>query len=218
MIGKAGIVALAVAPVFGATHTADLRELYNEMYPVNHLKRDAFNLCHESDANFVRALQADRESCYDRMPHSIALAIGRVRPGNELAMMPDLDDPGRAALLLADIATLPLRDLPGAPRHLALLAEARDPAASGCDEAPALAAAAPAAPVAGLLGRTAVAAGQAHRFPVLSASMTIEPAALQALTPLTVAVSPDAGLLSQGLQAGPQAPAAAAVRACPARA
>ena len=84
MIGKAGLAAVALISLVAAGRSVDLRQLYDEMYPVNTLKRDAFNLCQQSDPTFIRALEDDRENCYDRMPHSIALAIGRIQPGNPL--------------------------------------------------------------------------------------------------------------------------------------
>ncbi|GEM_PF-3061755 len=87
MIGKAGLAAVALIAAVVGGRSIDLRALYDEMYPVNTLKRDAFNLCHQSDPTFIRALQDDRESCFDRMPHSIALAIGRVRPNSALAQL-----------------------------------------------------------------------------------------------------------------------------------
>ena len=230
MLGKAGLVALAMTPVFGATHTADLRELYNEMYPVNALKRDAFNLCHESDAMFVRALQADRESCYDRMPHNIALAIGRVRPGTELsALSPNLDEPARAALFLAQIANLPIRQHIQRPQQVAVLAEAETLAGSpscgslaaavtrGTHQAGALATAAAAhGPT---LDEAAFAAltpalRDATAWPRLSARFTM-PATAPDDAALSGAASAGGGL-SPILEAEPQ-PAAAGTAACSTR-
>src|SRR5438132_14467 len=110
MLRKVSLAALAIIPIYGATHTVDMRELYNEMYPVNSLKRDTFNLCHRSDATFVRALQVDRESCFDRMPLTIAIAIGRPRPGSAVAALDWSPATTRSANLFfaqAAAATLP---------------------------------------------------------------------------------------------------------------
>jgi hypothetical protein len=87
MIGKAGLAAVALLSVAAAGRGVDLRQLYDEMYPVNTLKRDALHLCQQSDLTFVRALEDDRETCYDRMPHSFALAIGRIQPGSPLSSL-----------------------------------------------------------------------------------------------------------------------------------
>ncbi|HEX3882577.1 MAG TPA: hypothetical protein VHW66_07965 [Stellaceae bacterium] len=85
MIGKAGLVAaIAIAAVTSGRHV-DLRGLYDQMYPVSTLKRDALYLCHESDLTFVRASGRDRSSCYSNMPHAIALALGFVHPTSALA-------------------------------------------------------------------------------------------------------------------------------------
>jgi hypothetical protein len=127
MLGKIGVLALATLPVFGATHTADMRELYNEMYPVNAMTRDAFNLCHESDATFVRALHFDRERCLDHMPHAIALAIGRIPPDSQLATLPATIDTARD---LAELAA-PLLAPREMPRHLAAFVDVRHVATSG---------------------------------------------------------------------------------------
>jgi hypothetical protein len=85
MIGKAGLAAVALLSVAAAGRGVDLRQLYDEMYPINTLKRDALRLCQQSDLTFVRAFEDDRETCYDRMPHSFALAIGRIQPGSPLS-------------------------------------------------------------------------------------------------------------------------------------
>jgi len=123
MLGKIGIAALAVLPIFGATHTTDLRQLYNEMYPVNGLTRDAFNLCHESDATFVRALDTDREHCLDEMPHSFAVAIGHIRPDSQVAALGSEDAALKAAFALAAESALPIREpRPGSTRSAAALA------------------------------------------------------------------------------------------------
>ncbi|HZT89348.1 MAG TPA: hypothetical protein VFA12_15345 [Stellaceae bacterium] len=120
MFGKVGLAALAVVPVFGAAHTGDLRELYNQMYPVNALTRDAFNLCHESDATFVRALAVDRDRCLDGMPHSLAVAIGRTRPDGDLLAFAPISEGERAAIRLAQANFPALRQPVEAPRPTAI--------------------------------------------------------------------------------------------------
>jgi hypothetical protein len=65
----------------------DLRQLYNEMYPVNGLRRDVLSLCHEVQPTFVRAIEADRVGCYDSMPDPVELAIGWVRTSSRLAAL-----------------------------------------------------------------------------------------------------------------------------------
>ena len=85
MIGKAGLVAaIAITAIVSGRHV-DMRGLYDQMYPVSTLKRDALYLCHESDPTFVRASGKDRSSCYSNMPHAIALALGFVHPSSALA-------------------------------------------------------------------------------------------------------------------------------------
>jgi hypothetical protein len=127
MFGKVSLAALAMVPILGATHTGDLRELYNQMYPVNTMTRDAFNLCHESDATFVRALQTDRDHCLDHMPHSIAIAIGRVRPDSDLLAWAPISEGERAALRLAQASTAPTpaRRPVAMPRQLAAFIDVR---------------------------------------------------------------------------------------------
>ena len=72
VIVKVGLAAVVVAMAAMSARTVDLRQLYNEMYPVSTLKRDALSLCHESDPTFVRAVEEDRAACYNGMPHAIA--------------------------------------------------------------------------------------------------------------------------------------------------
>lgn len=84
MIGKAGLVAaIAIAAVVSG-RSIDMRGLYDQMYPVSTLKRDALDLCHESDPTFVRAWRGDRVACYSGMPHAIALALGFIHPSSAL--------------------------------------------------------------------------------------------------------------------------------------
>ena len=118
MLGKAGFVAIAVISAGVGAHSLNPRELYNEMYPVETLKRDAFHLCNEADPTFVRAVKVDREACYDSMPHTIEVALGRIRPGGALSMT-QLLDPSRQAELLLQIAALPPRQPITVPRSFA---------------------------------------------------------------------------------------------------
>jgi len=91
MIGRAGFVAIAVLSASVGAHSLNPRELYNEMYPVETLKRDAFHICHDADPTFVRAVKVDREACYDSMPNAIEVALGRIKPGGALTMAALLD-------------------------------------------------------------------------------------------------------------------------------
>ena len=85
MIAKAGFAAVVVMTAIVSGRSVDLRGLYDQMYPVSTLKRDALDLCHESDPSFIRAVHGDREACYSAMPHAIAMALGLVRPDSALA-------------------------------------------------------------------------------------------------------------------------------------
>lgn len=85
MIGKATFVAVIAIAAVASGRSIDMRGLYDQMYPVSTLKRDALDLCHESDQTFVRAWRSDRVACYSGMPHAIALALGFVRPATTLA-------------------------------------------------------------------------------------------------------------------------------------
>jgi hypothetical protein len=84
MIAKAGLVVAAIMLTVVGGRAIDLRGLYDQMYPISTLKRDVLNLCVESDPAFIRAMSDEREACYFRMPHTIALALGMVRPDNSL--------------------------------------------------------------------------------------------------------------------------------------
>jgi hypothetical protein len=91
MIGRASFIAIAVLSAGVGAHSLNPRELYNEMYPVETLKRDAFHICRDADPTFVRAVKVDREACYDSMPNSIEVALGRVKPAGALTMAALLD-------------------------------------------------------------------------------------------------------------------------------
>lgn len=117
MFGKIGLsfgrrtrrlTVLATALVFAAigAHSIHPRELFHEMYPLEPVKQDAFHICDDSDPTFVRAVGAEREACFNKMPHIMAVAMGRVKPGGALSME-TLTDPSREAELLLTLAALP---------------------------------------------------------------------------------------------------------------
>src|SRR5580700_10680836 len=118
MFRRVGFVAIAVMSAVVGAHSLNPRELYNEMYPVETLKRDAFHICNDANPTFIRAVKIDREACYDSMPNQIELALGRVRPGGALAKAAQLD-PSRQAELLIAIAAIPPRQPITAPRSFA---------------------------------------------------------------------------------------------------
>jgi len=88
MFVKGAVVASGVIAVGLAVSALNLPAVYNEMYPDDGLKRGVLGLCHEADLTFVRAAHGDRLSCYERMPHSIAVAIGWVRHAGGLIEPP----------------------------------------------------------------------------------------------------------------------------------
>jgi hypothetical protein len=108
MLLRIGFVALALLPVAIGARSLDVRELYNEMYPLEPVKREAFKICDEADPTFVRAVKFDREACYNSMPHIMAVAMGRVRPTDALTIQA-LIDPSREAELLMMLAAMPPR-------------------------------------------------------------------------------------------------------------
>lgn len=136
MIGKSGFVAIAVVSAFLGAHSLNPRELYNEMYPVETLKRDAFGICHAANPSFIRAFKDDRETCYDSMPNAIEVALGRVHPGAQINA--SLLDPSRQAELLIQLAAMPPRQPVVVPPSLAnALAPCAKNAASPAAAAPA---------------------------------------------------------------------------------
>jgi hypothetical protein len=107
MIGRKSFVAIALVSGLIGAHSLNPRELYNEMYPVETLKRDAFGICHAANPSFIRAFKDDRETCYDSMPNAIEVALGRVHPGAQINA--SLLDPSRQAELLIQLAAMPPR-------------------------------------------------------------------------------------------------------------
>jgi hypothetical protein len=156
MLLKSSIAAVLVIAAVAGLSRVDYRELYDEMYPVNGLRRDVLNLCHHAKPTFVRALQADRIDCYDGMPEPVAVAIDWVRTTARLAAMRRPTPVEQAEKLLVE-ATLRGRDellatpqftgyvvqtaglQPCKPTALALAAE-RTPLALARPDDPALAA------------------------------------------------------------------------------
>src|SRR5579859_1806888 len=107
-LGRIGFVTVALVSVAIGVHTLNPRRLINEMYPLEPVKRDAFHICDEADPTFVRAVGAEREACYNKMPHVMAVAMGRVKPGGALTLQA-LIDPSREAELLMTLAAIPPR-------------------------------------------------------------------------------------------------------------
>jgi hypothetical protein len=99
---------VATAAVFAAigAHSLNPRELFREMYPLEPVKQDAFHICDESDPTFVRAVGVEREACYNKMPHIMAVAMGRAQPGGALSLEA-LTDPSREAELIMTLAAIP---------------------------------------------------------------------------------------------------------------
>jgi len=87
MLVKASIAGIAAICAVVSLSRVDFRELYNEMYPVNGLRRDVLSLCHQAEPTFVRAVEADRIGCYDSMPDPVERAIDWVRTSSRLAAL-----------------------------------------------------------------------------------------------------------------------------------
>lgn len=87
MLVKLGIAAAVLTYATVSLASVDYRELYNEMYPVNGLKRGVLGLCQAAKPTFVRAIEQDRIDCYDSMPSAIERAIGWIRTSARLAAM-----------------------------------------------------------------------------------------------------------------------------------
>ncbi len=115
MIGRIGFIAIALIAAAIGARSLNPRELYQEMYPLEPVKQDAFHICDEADPTFVRAVGAEREACYNKMPHVMAVAMGRIKPGGALSREA-LADPSREAELLMTLASIPPRQPITAPR------------------------------------------------------------------------------------------------------
>ncbi|HXC29266.1 MAG TPA: hypothetical protein VNV38_15015 [Stellaceae bacterium] len=132
------VIALTFA-VFHA-HSFNPRELYREMYPLEPVKQNAFQICDQSDPTFVRAVGVEREACYNKMPYVMAVAMGRVKPRTD-----PLLDPSHEAELLRLLATTPPQQPITAPRSFSNTAWVRA-LAPPCDPKPVLPTAANLAP------------------------------------------------------------------------
>jgi hypothetical protein len=106
-LGKASFAAFALIVAAVGTYSVKPRELYHEMYPLEPVKQDAFRICDETDPTFVRAVGVEREACYDRMPHVMAVAMGRIKPVAVGLLAQALADPAREAELLMALAVMP---------------------------------------------------------------------------------------------------------------
>ena len=115
LFGKTGVAAVALIFAAIGAHTLKPRELFHEMYPLEPVKQDAFRICDDTDPTFVRAVGSDREACYNKMPHVMAVAMGRIKPGGALSTQA-LSDPSREAELLMTLAAMPPRQPITVPR------------------------------------------------------------------------------------------------------
>ena len=142
-------VMAVTAVVFAAmaAYSINPRELYHQMYPLEPVKQNAFQICDASDPTFIRAVGSDREACYNKMPHVMALAMGRVKPESALSMNA-LIDPAREAQLILTLASLPPQQPVTAPRLFSNTAWVRalTPPCDGKPVAPAIAYSAPMSP------------------------------------------------------------------------
>lgn len=141
---RTGFIAVALVSAAIGAHSLNLRDLYHEMYPLEPVKQDAFRICDDSDPTFVRAVGTEREACYNKMPHVMAVAMGRIKPGGALSREA-LVDPSREAELLMTLAAIPPRQPVTAPRSFSDTAwlRALSPACGDRQAVPALAFAAP---------------------------------------------------------------------------
>jgi hypothetical protein len=128
---KVGFVVIALAAAVVGAHSLNPRELYHEMYPLEPVKRHAFNICDEADPTFIRAVGTSREACYSSMPHVMKVAMGFVVPGDTLSMQA-LTDPSREAEMLMTLAAMPPRQPITEPRLFSNTAWVR--ALSPCDD------------------------------------------------------------------------------------
>lgn len=146
MIRRPGFIAIvAAAAVLIGAHSLNPRELYNEMYPVETLKRDAFHICHDANPSFIRAVKNDREACFDSMPNAIEVALGRIPPAGEVTVA-SLLDPAHQAELLIQLAAMPPRQPVTVPRSFSNTALLQPLAPCAKGNAPAPAAKAPGLP------------------------------------------------------------------------
>ena len=117
MLVKSSIAAVLVIAAVAGLSRVDYRDLYDEMYPVNGLRRDVLNLCHDAKPTFVRALETDRVACYDGMPGPVAVAIDWVRTSARLAAMRRPTPIEQAEKLLVEATLRGREELLGAPQQ-----------------------------------------------------------------------------------------------------
>ena len=123
MLVKASIVAAVLIAAAVPLSRVDYRGTYDEMYPVNGLKRDVLSLCHNTRPTFIRAIRSDRTDCYDSMPDAVDLAIGWVRTSDRLAAMNRVPTPVELAeRVLAEAVIRGRLDGPELPRFIGYLA------------------------------------------------------------------------------------------------
>jgi hypothetical protein len=150
MLVKTGIAAVVLIAAAVGLSRVDFRELYDQMYPVNGLKRDVLVLCHQARPTFIRAIEADRVGCYDSMPDNIDLAIGWVRTSDRLAALRKTPTPVEQAERLLSLEIVPgarpgmpqftgymnapVVHQPCAPTSLAAVPAGTGPAFRGSDE------------------------------------------------------------------------------------
>ena len=119
MLVKSSVAAVLVIAAVAGLSRVDYRGLYDEMYPVNGLRRDVLNLCHDAKPTFVRALETDRVACYDGMPGPVAVAIDWVRTSARLAAMRRPTPIEQAEKLLVEATLRGREELLGAPQQAA---------------------------------------------------------------------------------------------------
>lgn len=133
MLAKIGLAVVLLVCAAVPMSQVNYGELYNEMYPVNGLKRDVLNLCTSAKATFVRAVASDRVNCYDSMPDNVDLAIGWVRTTDRLLAEKVPSAVDVAEKLLADMAARQRFGLTGQPEFTGYVT--MPPAARPCEVA-----------------------------------------------------------------------------------
>jgi hypothetical protein len=186
---RISLVVIALVAVVIGVHSLDVRALYAEMYPAEPVKRDAFHICDESDPTFVRAIGSNREACYGSMPHVMAVAMGRVRPGGALSLQA-LIDPSREAELLMTLAAMPPRQPITKPRSFS-----NTTLSAPCDDK-ILPAASYTAPLRG--GRAAMLDSAIHN------NLPLPPGATQPIKAPVITLGPVAPLISSPGDRGPK--------------
>jgi hypothetical protein len=123
MLVKSSIAAVVVIAAVAGLSRVDYRELYDEMYPVNGLRRHVLTLCQDFKPTFIRALETDRIGCYDSMPEPVERAIGWVRTTARLAAMRRPTPVEQAEKLLVEATLRGREDLLEPPRFTGYLAQ-----------------------------------------------------------------------------------------------